>query len=82
MCLAVPHTIIETDGETSALARAGNVEVSIRTDLLEGVVPGDKVLVHAGFAIEKLSQEDGEERERLWEELAAFAEGEPPVAHQ
>ena len=76
MCLAVPHTIETILGENRALAAAGAVRTEIRTDLVENVVPGDTVLVHAGFAIEKLSPEDSEELKSLWDELRALA-GEP-----
>lgn len=76
MCLAVPHTIVEILGENRALAAAGAVLTEIRTDLVEDAAPGDTVLVHAGFAIEKLSPEDSEELKDLWDELRALA-GEP-----
>lgn len=76
MCLAVPHTIVEILGENRALAAAGAVRTEIRTDLVEDTAPGDTVLVHAGFAIEKLSPEDSEELKDLWDELRALA-GEP-----
>lgn len=78
MCLAVPHTI-ETIGEHRALAAAGAVRTEIRTDLVDDVEPGDTVLVHAGFAIEKLSPEDSEELKALWDELRALAGD--PYAH-
>jgi len=45
------------------------VGVFFRTDLLDDVTVGDRVLVHAGFAIEKLREEDGAEREALWQEI-------------
>lgn len=74
MCLAVPHRIIEIRSESQALARTGAVNVEVRTDLLEDIQVGDTVLVHAGFAIEKLEKEDGKELEQLWEEVRRFAE--------
>ena len=76
MCLAVPHTIETILGEHRALAAAGAVRTEIRTDLVDDVEPGDTVLVHAGFAIEKLSPEDSEELKALWDELRALA-GDP-----
>lgn len=76
MCLAVPHTIETILGEHRALAAAGAVRTEIRTDLVDDVEPGDTVLVHAGFAIEKLSPEDSEELKGLWDELRALA-GDP-----
>jgi hypothetical protein len=44
-----------------------------------GLKPGDTVLVHAGFAIEKLSPEDSDELKALWDELRALAGD--PYAH-
>lgn len=76
MCLAVPHTIEEITGDNQAVAVSGAVRVEIRTDLLEDPAPGDTVLVHAGFAIEKLSPEESVELNDLWDELRALA-GEP-----
>ncbi|HPA59758.1 MAG TPA: HypC/HybG/HupF family hydrogenase formation chaperone, partial [Synergistales bacterium] len=54
MCLAVPHRIIALRAANRALALAGAVETEIRTDLVPGLGEGDLVLVHAGFAIERL----------------------------
>ena len=79
MCLAVPHVIEKMLGENRALAAAGAVRTEIRTDLVDDVEPGDTVLVHAGFAIEKLSPEDSEELKALWDELRALAGD--PYAH-
>lgn len=73
MCLAVPHVLVEITGPCTAIGRAGTIEVEIRTDLLEGARPGDRVLVHAGFAIEKLQPEEATEIEALWEEIRALS---------
>ncbi|HCP07901.1 MAG: Hydrogenase maturation protein HypC [Synergistales bacterium 58_81] len=73
MCLAVPHRIIALRAANRALALAGAVETEIRTDLVPGLKEGDLVLVHAGFAIERLLPEEGEELERLWEEVRELA---------
>lgn len=74
MCLAIPHTIMSITGHKSAIGRAGTVEVEVRTDLLENLSVGDIVLVHAGFAIEKLMSEEASEIEALWDTIRAFAE--------
>jgi len=73
MCLAIPHTIDEILDENRALAVAGAVRTEIRTDLIDAPEPGDTVLVHAGFAIEKLSLSDAEELLGLWDELRSLA---------
>jgi len=73
MCLAVPHKIIRKLDDFSAVAAAGPVETEIRTDLLDDVAIGDVVLVHAGFAIEKLDPSEEAEITRLWEEIRQLA---------
>jgi len=73
MCLAIPHTLIAITGPKTAIGRAGVVEVEIRTDLIDNPVEGERVLVHAGFAIERLQPQDAEEIEALWESIRAHA---------
>ena len=69
MCLAVPHRIEELRGDGSAIATAGPIRRSIRVDALPGAQVGDLVLVHAGFAIEKVRVADAAELEALWDEI-------------
>jgi hydrogenase expression/formation protein HypC len=66
MCLAIPHTLVAITGPQTAIGRAGTVDVEVRTDLIENASVGDRVLVHAGFAIERLRPEEAEEVEALW----------------
>ncbi len=73
MCLAIPHTIQEILDGNRAVARAGAVRTEIRTDLVDSPSVGDTVLVHAGFAIEKLSPADSEELLGLWDEVRRLA---------
>lgn len=74
MCLAVPHRIVRFLGDGMAIAAAGSVETEIRTDLVPGVSEGDLVLVHAGFAIEQLKDDEGQEIEELWAEVRRLSE--------
>ncbi|MBL3592908.1 MAG: HypC/HybG/HupF family hydrogenase formation chaperone [Synergistaceae bacterium] len=69
MCLALPHRILSIDGNGLAVARSGRSDVEVRLDLVDDVAVGDRVLVHAGFAIEKLAPEDGQELESLFAEV-------------
>jgi len=55
MCLAIPLKVIETDGK-NAVGEVGGVKRRIRVDFLPDVQPGDYVIAHAGFAIEKLDE--------------------------
>lgn len=60
MCLGIPMKIVEMDGQ-EAVAIAGGIRKRIRLDLLDGVQMGDFVLIHTGYAIEKLDAEEARE---------------------
>lgn len=54
----------------SGLVELDDTRHQVNLSLLEAVTPGDFVIVHAGFAIEKLDQEEADTRISLFEELA------------
>ncbi|MBE5996480.1 MAG: HypC/HybG/HupF family hydrogenase formation chaperone [Lachnospiraceae bacterium] len=56
MCLAVPLKITSIDG-MDAVAERDGVRRKIRVDLLKEPKIGEYVMVHAGFAIERLNEE-------------------------
>ncbi len=68
MCLAIPLKIQSVNGNT-ALAEAMGVSREIRIDFISDPQPGEYVIVHAGFAIERLPGEQALEDLNLWEEL-------------
>jgi hydrogenase expression/formation protein HypC len=71
MCLAAPARVLAVSGNV-ATVDYGGVETKCRLDTLtEEAAVGDYVLIHTGFAIRRLSPEDGEETLRLFDELAA-----------
>jgi hydrogenase expression/formation protein HypC len=72
MCLAVPAEIIELRDNETALAEIGGVQQVISLMLLDGVEVGDFVLVHAGFAIEKVDPEEARRTMELFEELSGL----------
>ncbi|MCU0722206.1 MAG: HypC/HybG/HupF family hydrogenase formation chaperone [Planctomycetes bacterium] len=77
MCLAVPVKIVSIEGSTAVVDAGGNL-VKADVSLVDGVRPGDYVILHAGFAIQKYSPEEAEETLRLFreiEEKAAEMEG-------
>jgi len=74
MCLAVPMQITEIK-DSQAIIAAGGVQRQISLLLLPEAQVGDYVLVHAGFAIQRLDEAEAQETLRLWAELLA-AEGE------
>lgn len=68
MCLAVPLKIIKVDGK-DAEAEIEGVRRKIRADFIKDPMPGDYVIVHAGFAIEKLEEKQALENLRLIKEV-------------
>ena len=57
MCLAVPLKIVSVEGN-QAVGEAAGLTQKLRVDFLPGIRPGDYVMVHAGFAIEQLSEQE------------------------
>jgi len=70
MCLAYPYRIVEIKNEWIAVAEVRGVKTEINLQLLpEKVKEGDWVLVHVGFAIQKLDEEEAKESLRIWDEI-------------
>lgn len=70
MCVAVPGVIVELGGDRSAVVDFMGVRRRVALDLVEDARPGEYVLVHAGFAIRKLDEDEARETVRLFRELA------------
>ncbi len=69
MCLSIPARIVRmTDGPLAIVSIAGT-EVKASLALLEEAAVGDYVLLHCGFAIEKISEADAIESLRLLREM-------------
>lgn len=60
MCLAVPLKILSVDGR-QAVGEACGLTQKLRVDFIPDSRPGDYVMVHAGFAIEKLTEQQAKE---------------------
>ena len=74
MCLAIPAKILGINDSLAQVDFGRGVTREVNIMLVEAKV-GDYVLVHAGYAIEVLEEEDALETLRLWDEvLAAEAE--------
>ncbi|RMH79277.1 MAG: HypC/HybG/HupF family hydrogenase formation chaperone [Acidobacteria bacterium] len=70
MCLAVPSKVVELMESNTALVEVFGTRRLISLDLLqEEVSVGDWVLVHVGFAIQKLDEEYALETLKLFEEI-------------
>ena len=73
MCLAIPAKVISIEG-TSAQVTIEDVEYTASLLLLENVKPGDFIMLHAGFAIEKV---DPKEAEEIMQLLLEIEKGKP-----
>jgi hydrogenase expression/formation protein HypC len=72
MCLGVPGLIVEVSPEDhTAVIETFWVRQKINTFLIGEVTLGEYVMVHTGYAIEKIDLEEARERIKLWEELLA-----------
>jgi len=67
MCLAVPGKVIEINN-TIGIVDFNGVKREVRLDLVD-VKIGDYVIVHTGFAIEKMDEKDALDSLDIWKEL-------------
>ena len=72
MCVALPGTVIEIDGDVAIVDFSGN-QVRARSGFVS-VAPGDRVLVHAGCILQKVSSAQADEIEDLFRELEEVAD--------
>jgi len=73
MCWAIPLKLVERHGQVGKVELSGTVR-EVGLQLVEDAQPGDYVLVHAGFAIQKLDEQEAIETLRLWGEMARAAQ--------
>jgi len=75
MCLAVPGKIVEVR-EGIAVVDFGGLRKEADLSLLTEAKVGDFVLVHAGYAIERISAADAQERLSIFEQIGEALRGE------
>ena len=78
MCLAIPGQIVEVVDETNRLAKVevAGVHRNVNIGLFDDVGPGDWVLIHVGFAISQIDEEEAIATRRLLEQMGAEYEQE------
>ena len=78
MCLAVPGQIVDVVDEANHLAQVevAGVRRNVNVGLIDGVGPGDWVLIHVGFAISQVDEEEAMATHRLLQEMGAEYEQE------
>lgn len=69
MCLGVPMKIVEIVSSYKAYAELMGVKRPVYTELIPDIEAGQYILVHAGFAIEILNEDEAEKRIHLFQEI-------------
>ena len=73
MCLAIPACVEQLVAGDSAIVNLGGVRKEISLALVEDVAVGDYVIVHAGFALQKLDPEEAAQTLALFAEIGRVA---------
>lgn len=68
MCLSLPARVISVSGDVAEVSVGGAVFCA-GLQMVQDVAVGDYILLHAGFAIEKLSEKEALETLRLLKEM-------------
>jgi len=73
MCIAIPGEVIEIKEGNIGVVDFGDLQQEVRLDLVD-VKVGEFVLVHVGFAIQRLSREEGLETREVFKQVYAAME--------
>ena len=68
MCVGLSAKVVKISNGTAVIDAVG-AKREVSSQLLEDLEPGDYVMVHAGVAIAKITEEDEEETDQLMEDL-------------
>ena len=81
MCLAIPAQVVELRPDDNALVDLAGVRKEISLALVEGVAVGDYVIVHVGYALNKLDPDEAERTLKLFAELGQLPDSGEPTVH-
>jgi hydrogenase expression/formation protein HypC len=78
MCLAIPGRVVEVLDEARSLAQVevAGVRRTVNIGLLDDVAPDDWVLIHVGFALSKVDEEEAHASLRLLQQMGEAYEQE------
>jgi hydrogenase expression/formation protein HypC len=68
MCLSVPAKVLSVDGDMAEVSVGGAV-FRAGVQMVEDVRPGEYILLHAGFAIGRMNEEEALETLRILDEM-------------
>lgn len=70
MCLAIPACVVELRDGERALVDVGGVRKEISLALVSGVAPGDYVVLHVGYALQRMDAAEAEKTVALFRQAA------------
>ena len=73
MCLAIPLKLVSVNG-TDAVGEVGGIQREVSIMMTPDVKVGDYVVVHAGFAIQVLDQQEAEENLEILRQIGEMVE--------
>lgn len=68
MCLGIPMKVIKIDGD-EGIVESGGLRKKANFSLMKSAKPGDYILLHAGFAIEKVKESEAKKTIKLLKNL-------------
>jgi hydrogenase expression/formation protein HypC len=74
MCLAIPARVVELLPDSQGTIELGGVRKRISLELVDGVDVGDYVIVHVGYALQKLDPAEAERTLAIFAEASSAAE--------
>ncbi len=77
MCLAIPVRIEELTPHGNAIVNLGGVRKEVSLALVDDAAVGDYVIVHVGYALQKLDQDEAERTLELFAEIGALDASRP-----
>jgi hydrogenase expression/formation protein HypC len=72
MCLAIPVRVVELSSGDQAVVDAGGVRKEISLALVEDVAVGDYVILHVGYALQKLDEVEARRTLELFAEMGSI----------
>ncbi len=72
MCLAIPARIVEMPDPENAVVDLGGVRKEVSLALVEDAAVGDYVIVHVGYALQKLDPEEARKTLELFAEMGSL----------
>lgn len=82
MCLAIPMRVVAVNGLAATCEAKGvEREVSLMMMQHEPVAPGDMLVIHVGYALQKIAEEDARAAWALYDEILAAEEDGQETGH-